>query len=148
MYCIGIISKDIELINSISKYGKTIILNKENIKKHLEENWDILLIEDILDNKYIEILGNNSKYIIINDLLELDIRLNRNVNIITYGFNYKSTVTVSSNSEENLVICIQRAINGIHGKEIEQQEIIIQNDKEKEANQKIIEKIIQELLEK
>ena len=47
------------------------------------------------------------------DLLELDIRLNKNVNIITYGFNYKSTVTVSSNREENLVICIQRAINGI-----------------------------------
>ena len=74
--------------------------------------------------------------------------INKNVNIITYGFNYKSTVTVSSNREENLVICIQRAINGIHGKEIEQQEIISQNDKEKEANQKIIEKIIQEILEK
>lgn len=148
MYCIGIISKDIELINSISKYGKTIILNNENINKHLEENWDILLIENILNSKYVETLCNNSKYIIIHDLLELDIKLNKNVNIITYGFNYKSTVTVSSNNEENLAICIQRAIKDIKGKEIEQQEIIIKNNNIEEANQKIIEKIIQEILEK
>lgn len=48
--------------------------------------------------------------------------------VITYGFNSKSTVTASSVTEEEMLICVQRNIINIKGKKIEPQEINIEKD--------------------
>lgn len=149
MCCIGIISQNVELINSLTEKYKVIIITKQNLEKYLDYSWDICIIEDkMINEKELEILGNNSKYIILSDNLNLDIKLKNKVNIITFGFHHKSTVTISSIDEENIVICIQRTIQGLSGKAIEQQEKRIPNTGENEINNNIIKKIIEEITEK
>ena len=49
--------------------------------------------------------------------------------IITYGFNEKATITISSIKEENTMLCIQRNIKKIDGKIIEEQEENIKIEK-------------------
>ena len=48
----------------------------------------------------------------------------KTLNVITFGFNPKSTITASS-VEEDILLCIQRKIKDIEDKVIEQQEIKI-----------------------
>lgn len=149
MYCICVISKNVELINELIKYNKIAIVNEENVKKYINEEIDMLIIEDeIVQSKYLEQLCNHSKYILLQDNVNLNIKLEKNSNVITFGFNHKSTVTVSSISEEKIIICVQREIKSFKNKLIEPQELIIKNEKEYDINIKIIKKIIQEILEK
>ena len=149
MYCICVISKNVELINELIKYNKIAIVNEENVKKYINEEIDMLIIEDeIVQSIYLELLCNHSKYILLLDNVNLNIKLEKNSNVITFGFNHKSTVTVSSISEEKIIICVQREIKSFKNKLIEPQELIIKNEKEYDINIKIIKKIIQEILEK
>ena len=149
MYCICVISKNVELINELIKYNKIAIVNEENVKKYINEEIDMLIIEDeIVQTKYLEQLCNHSKYILLQDNVNLNIKLEKNSNVITFGFNHKSTVTVSSITEEKIIICVQREIKSLKNKLIEPQELIIKNEKEYDINIKIIKKIIQEILEK
>lgn len=149
MYCICVISKNIELINELIQHNKVIIITKDNVNKYLDEEIDILVIEDKnIKNNDLEILCNNSKYILLQDNVNLNIKLEKNSNVITFGFNHKSTVTVSSISEENIVICVQREIKSFKNKLIEPQELTIKNEKEYDINIKIVKKIMQEILEK
>ena len=149
MYCICVISKNVELINELIKYNKIAIVNEENVNKYINKEIDMLVIEDeIVQTKYLEQLCNHSKYILLQDNVNLNIKLEKNSNVITFGFNHKSTVTVSSISEEKIIICVQREIKSFKNKLIEPQELIIKNEKEYDINIKIIKKIIQEILEK
>lgn len=149
MYCICVISKNVELINELIEYNKIAIVNEENVKKYINEEIDMLIIEDeIVQSKYLEQLCNHSKYILLQDNVNLNIKLEKNSNVITFGFNHKSTVTVSSISEEKIVICVQREIKSFKNKSIEPQELTIKNEEEYDINIKIIKKIIQEILEK
>ena len=61
-----------------------------------------------------------------------------NINVITYGFNSKSTVTTSSVNEENLLLCIQRTILNINNKKIEPQEFCVRKINTKLATNTII----------
>lgn len=149
MYCICVISKNVELTNELIEYNKIAIVNEENVKKYINEEIDMLIIEDeIVQSKYLEQLCNHSKYILLQDNVNLNIKLEKNSNVITFGFNHKSTVTVSSISEEKIVICVQREIKSFKNKSIEPQELTIKNEEEYDINIKIIKKIIQEILEK
>lgn len=149
MYCIAVVSKNIELINYLIQENKIIIITKDNVHKYKNKKIDILIVENkLIKNKDLELLCNNSKYIILQDNVNLNIRLQSKTNVITFGFNHKSTVTVSSISDEELSICIQRTIKTINKNLIDPQEMIIKIDKENDINEKIIEKIIQEILEK
>ena len=51
---------------------------------------------------------------------------NLNLTVITYGFNNKSTFTVSSIEENNMIICLQRVIFNKNGSKIEPQEYQIE----------------------
>ena len=44
------------------------------------------------------------------------------VQLITYGFNSKATITASSIDDNKIIVCLQRAITNAHGKQIEPQE--------------------------
>lgn len=113
-----------------------------------DKNW-IILKEDTIDNfknitfetiaifsKQVsvfqkkEILSKmieKAKYVIINADEEIDFEWMKAIqgNVITYGFNSKSTVTASSVNEDSILICLQRTIQNRFGKEIEPQEILI-----------------------
>lgn len=75
-----------------------------------------------------------SKYLIINEDIDMAISLLNDVNsnIITYGFNSKSTITMSSLTEDSIQICVQRNILSKQN-EIEQQEISLSKEAESEA---------------
>ena len=68
--------------------------------------------EEVKDKEeYISKLFENAKYLVINADMESSLETinNMKLNIITFGFNSKSTITASS-VEENLLICLQRNI--------------------------------------
>lgn len=109
---ININDKNIENIKNVT--FETILINGNNTK--------ILSKLDILKNMISKV-----KYLIINadiedNLLVLD---NINTNVITFGFNSKSTITASSVKEDNILICVQRTIENIKGEEIEPQELLV-----------------------
>lgn len=149
MHTIGVISKDIELINELIEIGKVMIITNENIDKYVEQNIDILIIEEkIEENKELELLCNQSKFIMLQDSINLEIKLKKNISVVTFGFNHKSTVTISSVDNEKVIMCIQRRIKGLRNKVIEPQEIVIENKDEYNINRCIIKKIIEEIVAK
>ena len=83
-----------------------------------------------IDNKNIKNILLNAEYLILNSDINVKIDLieNLDLKVITYGFNSKSTVTASSVTEEEMLICVQRNIINIKGKKIEPQEINIEKD--------------------
>ena len=74
----------------------------------------------------------NVKYLIINcDVVKSFNVLNDiEINVITYGFNSKATITASSVGEEEILVCLQRNIINAKKQKVEPQEvkIEIQND--------------------
>ena len=63
--------------------------------------------------------------------------------IISYGFNNKATFTISSVSENNIIICLQRTIKNIFDEKIEPQEFEEENDTNVDINVILYEKIVQ-----
>lgn len=101
------------------------------IKEKNIENIKNIKLETIVINTKIQNIDimkkiiDNSKYLIINmdynDNLE---EFNKDCNkIITYGYNSRSDITISSVKEEQSFLCLQRNIESIFGKKIEIQEI-------------------------
>ena len=76
-------------------------------------------------NEILKFIVSNTKYIIINSDMKNNLNLlnNLNVNVITYGFNSKASITASSVTDEEIILCIQRKLKIINGKIIENQEI-------------------------
>ena len=60
----------------------------------------------------LEKICSNSEYLLINTDINktFDILKGKKINIITYGLNHKSTVTISSISETDILIYLQRNI--------------------------------------
>ncbi len=106
MKLIHINNKSIDNIKNIT--FETIIINKE--LKNLEEKINV-----------IENICNKSKYLIINTDIKLDLNLdnNKKINIITYGLNQKATVTISSITDNSILIDLQRNIKNKFGEMIE-----------------------------
>lgn len=109
--------KDIEFINITEKN----VDNMRNIK------FDTIVINKNVD--WIDILKKDYKYLLLNSDIGLDNLRNKNSCIITFGFNSKSTITISSNTDDNCQICLQRNIC-IEKENIEQQEIIIKKTRD------------------
>lgn len=116
-------------------------LNKV-ITKSMVNNCDILYIKDknientknikletLILNRSIENVDirkkilENSKNIILNLDLNAGIEQNLKTNIISYGYNSKSDITVSSVEDDQILICIQHTITSIYNRKIEPQEI-------------------------
>ena len=106
MKLIHINNKSIDNIKNIT--FETIIINKE--LKSLEEKINV-----------IEKICNKAKYLVINTDIKLDLNLdnNKKINIITYGLNQKSTVTISSITDNSILIDLQRNIKNKFGEIIE-----------------------------
>ena len=140
---VGIVSKENDsnfIKNAISKNSKEnnfeiININKKSIENIKNVKFDILVIceniEKIIKNSlYLEEIKKKADYIIVNSDVKENLSILKNVetNIVTYGFNAKATITISSIKEEKTMVCIQRKINGINNI-IEEQDFNIEIEK-------------------
>ncbi len=91
---------------------ETIIINNE--------------LKDIIQKEKMKNLFANAKYLVINsDKVDLYILHNMDVMPITYGYNSKATLTMSSVEDDKMILCLQRSIINILNKMIEPQEICV-----------------------
>ena len=117
-----------EKLNEEHKEHTIISINDKSIENIKNIRFETILVMDLKRVKTKENILNelfeNAKYIVINADMEesLDMINNMKLNIITFGFNSKSTITASS-VEEEILICLQRKIVNIEGKSLETQEI-------------------------
>ena len=102
------------------------ILNVKNIK------FETIIIDAKINNKVeLRKILSASQYVILNSDIDMNLEVinDLNLTVITYGFNNKSTFTVSSITENSIIICLQRIIFGKNGIEIEPQEYQFKIDK-------------------
>ena len=90
---------------------------------------------------------NKTKYILINSDVKIKIPENILIKIITFGFNSKSTIMISSVKENYIIISVQREIEKLNGDIIENQEkkIEIELNKKSSIYNEIINFLIKEL---
>lgn len=119
-------------LNSKHKEHTIIAINDKNIDNIKNIRFETILItslDSITSKNLINNLLKNSQYLVISaDIDSSSIELNNNIrlNVITFGFNQKATITVSS-AEDSLIISIQRKIYNIDGKSIEPQDIEVKS---------------------
>ncbi len=124
-------------LNSPTKEHTIITINDKSIENIKNIRFETILIMDLakVENEKgaLNELLKNSKYVILNADIETNLEEINNIklNIITFGFNSKSTITASS-VEEDFIICLQRKIININKEVIEPQEIEV-----KIANKKL-----------
>ena len=134
---IGVIAKENDsnfIKNEILKNAKNnkfeiIKINQKSIENMKNVKFDALVVNENIENllrgsKYLEYMIDKSKYVIINSDIKNNLAWLKNTgaSVVTYGLNSKSSLTVSSIKEENILICVQRTIQGINGILIEEQE--------------------------
>lgn len=94
------------------------IENTKNIK--LET---LILNRNIENEQILNKILSNSKNVILNMDLNENIVQNLKNNIISFGYNSKSDITVSSVEDDQILICVQNTITSIYNRKIEPQEI-------------------------
>lgn len=94
--------------------------NIENIKNIKLET--LVLNRKIENIELINKIAENTKNIIFNLDLNKEIT-NTESKKITFGYNSKSDITISSVKDDEIMICIQNTIESIYGKKIEPQEV-------------------------
>ena len=113
-----------------------IFINEKNIENIRNIKFDtILLGRKFEENEILNEIIRKCKYLILNsDLKVYDNKLdNLNIQIITYGFNQKATITTSSVEEDKIVVFLQRSIVNMYKQYVEQMEISIDIDKNTET---------------
>ena len=141
---IGIVAKENDsnyIKNEITKNAEShkfeiININLKSIENIKNIKFDILVVNENIENllkhsKYLENIISKSLYVIVNSDIKNNLSLLKQLkaNIITYGFNAKATITISSIKEENTMLCIQRSIKAINENLIEEQEFNIKIEK-------------------
>ena len=158
MLFIGLIAKkkDVQSIKKDIKEKEIEIIeikenNIENLKNIKFE--EIIFLDDInlKENEYtfMKELIQNSKHLIINTDISINILrkigIEKPIKIITFGFNSKATITISSIKENKVMIFIQRDIMIAEQKRIETQEKEIKLENNEKIYNKIVTFIIKEL---
>lgn len=160
MPLIGIIAKkkDFQLIKKeIRSKEIEIIEITENAIENLKNITfdEIIFMKDIKltsdTYKYMSEAISKVKYLIINSDIQIkalqEIKIKKLVKLITFGFNTKATITISSVKDDKIIICVQRNIEKTNQGIIEAQErdIQITNSKNKKIYNNLIVFIIKEL---
>ena len=135
MSIIGIIASERQA-NQIRKEIKEeleielISINYKSIENIKNLKFEIVIIQDSLEKlkenqELVKEILKETKYLLLNTDITIneDIFKDINAKILTYGLKQKSTVTVSSIGEKQIIISIQRAFKNIKGKMIGEQEI-------------------------
>lgn len=125
-----------------------IFINDKNISNMKNIKFEFIVIDTQINNiaEFRKIISN-SKYVILNSDIENNIEVIKDLNlmIVTYGFNNKSTFTVSSITESNIIICLQRIIFKPNGKKVEPGEYRLKLDENTEKYAIIFTRILEEL---
>ncbi len=144
MPLVGIIAKkkDIKAIKKdIKEKSKEIIeITNESIKNIKNIKFEqIIFLENInLDEdqySYMKEIMSNAKFVVINGDIKIDIlqkiNIDKPIKLITLGFNSKSTITISSVTDEKIIVYIQKEIEKNKDEILERQEkeIICKGDK-------------------
>lgn len=105
--------------------------NINNVKNITFET--IIIMKKIEKTEVLKQILQKATYLIINSDIKENFQLLRQEDlvVITYGFNSKATITTSSAEDENLIICVQRNIEGKRENIFEAQEIEVLVEKEK-----------------
>lgn len=123
-----------------------IFITSKNIDNIRNIQFETVVINgNIKDDVKLKNIITKSKYVILNTDVELEKEFWKDLNltIISYGFNNKATFTISSVSENNIIICLQRTIKNIFDEKIEPQEFKEENDTNVDINVILYEKIVQ-----
>ena len=134
MFFIGIISeeKNEKYIKEMLKHNinnsNVIFINEKNIDNIKNVKFKIIVLNKELINKNLESILLNAEYLILNSDINVKLVGNLNLKVITYGFNSKATVTASSITEEEMLVCIQRNIVDMYNNKFEPQEINIEKN--------------------
>jgi len=156
MPLIGVIAKkkDIkEIKRQLGNMCEFVEITDKSIKNLRNIKFEGIIIDkdikcDKEEYKYINDIIKNSNYILKN----LDVKIEKlkeveNGNIITYGFNSKAIISISSVKDDYIIVSIQKEIEKLNKKKIENQEkkIEILNEKNTKIYNKLIVFIIKEL---
>ena len=144
------IKNNLDIVYEVIEINNKSIENLKNIKfEQIIINKDLVLNKQ--EEEYIKKIINATKYIIINADINIqilnNIEIDKPLKIITYGFNSKSTISISSVKEDYIILSIQREIEKLNNEKIENQEKKIELIKGENNNIyiKIIKFIIKEL---
>ena len=131
MFFIGVITNqknELYVKNELAKIlpvENIIFITEKNIVNIKNIKFETIIIDTKINNKLeLRKIIANANYILLNTDIDMNLEIMHNLNltVITYGFNNKSTFTVSSIEENNIIICLQRIIFSKKGYEIEPQE--------------------------
>ncbi len=131
MFFIGVITNqknELYVKNELSKIlpvENIIFITEKNILNIKNIKFETIIIDTKINNKLeLRKIIANANYILLNADIDVNLETMHNLNltVITYGFNNKSTFTVSSIEENNIIICLQRIIFGKNEKKYEPQE--------------------------
>ena len=126
MFFIGVITNQKneiyvrEKLKKIIPIENIIFITEKNIFNIKNIKFETIIIDSKLNNiNELRRIISNAKYIILNADIQMDFDIinDLQLNIITYGFNNKSTFTVSSIEENDIIICLQRIILNKKNKE-------------------------------
>lgn len=158
MILIGMVAnnKDVQEIKRIIADDniKIININGKSIKNIKNVKFDeIIVMKNIKlkeeEYKYMNDIIINTKYMIVNADMEIDflkeLKIQKPIKLITYGFNSKATITISSIKEEKMMICVQRNIKKGNDEIIEAKEVEINDPKSKKTYTNLIIFITKEL---
>lgn len=138
MFFIGVITNQKneiyvrEKLKKIIPIENIIFITEKNIFNIKNIKFETIIIDSKLNNiNELRRIISNAKYIILNADIQMDFDIinDLQLNIITYGFNNKSTFTVSSLEENDIIICLQRIILNKKNIKIEPQEYQLKNKK-------------------
>lgn len=155
MPLIGIVARKKDIKDIKRKLGENYELieltnesvkNLKNIKfEEIIYNKDINLTEE--EYKFMREIINKTKYIIVNSDMKIKMLEDIPIKIITFGFNSKSTIMISSIKENYIIISVQREIKKLDGNIIENQEkkIEMKQNKKSSIYNEIINFLIKEI---
>lgn len=97
----------------------------ENIKNIRFET--VLLAREFKNIELLKQILTNTKYLVVNSDLKGNLKIldELQLTVITYGFNSKATITISSVIDDKVIVCLQRNIVNNKNKIIEAQEFEI-----------------------
>lgn len=116
-------------LNELNEKYTVIVINEKSIENFKNVIFEIVVLDTnvLRNNRFLKNIILNSKRLIINSDYEenLEVIKNLKLTVITYGMKSKSTITISSVEEDNMLMSIQRSIKTIKGDIIEPQEMKI-----------------------
>ena len=122
--------KKIQNNNSVLKKYHIIFIRENSIDNIKNIKFETIIVNREFENKdSLNKLIAKSEYVIVNEDIGTIIDLLKDIksNIITYGFNSKSTITMSSVTDDSIQVSVQRNIISKKS-EVEQQEISLNKE--------------------